>query len=236
MFESSLTPIRRIEEHPLHPMPRDEWPANIPAVRSLLSKGLDLSPITVIVGENGSGKSTVMEAIAGAFGLNVEGGTRNALHHTQRTESQLSDNLRLVRSPGASKKGVFLRAETMHSHLAYLSDLNSGRHNFQSHGESFIEFLRDRSSIQGLWMFDEAESALSFNGCLTLVAHIMELVEHGSQIIMSTHSPILAALPDADILEFSTTGIQHQRYDDLEMVKNWRSFLDFPERFLHYLR
>ena len=236
MFEHFPLPVRRIEQHPLSPAPRNAWPADIPAVRTILDAGLDLAPITVIVGENGSGKSTVVEAIAEAFGLNAEGGTHNAHHHTQSTESGLADHLQLVRSGGASKKGVFLRAETMHGHLAYLSELNSGRHNFQSHGESFIEFFSDRARIQGLWIFDEAESALSFNGCLTLVAQIIELVKHGSQIIISTHSPILASLPGALILEFTATGIEQQNFNELELVKNWRLFLDAPERYLRHLR
>ncbi|WP_244301059.1 AAA family ATPase [Leucobacter insecticola] len=204
-------------------------------MRQILDEGLDLSPFTVLVGENGSGKSTIVEAVAAAFGLNVEGGTRNAHHRTQHTESGLEDHLRLVRDAGAAKQGVFLRAETMHGHLAYLSELNAGRHNFQSHGESFIEFFTARAGIRGLWIFDEAESALSFNGCLALLSQITELLATGSQIIMSTHSPILASHPAATIYELSETGITRQHYNDLDLVRDWRLFLDAPERYLRHL-
>lgn len=177
-----------------------------------------------------------MESIAEAFGLNVEGGTNDAMHHTQRTESGLATHIQLVRDGGASKRGVFLRAETMHGHFAYLTEINSsGRHNFQSHGESFIEFFTSRSRIQGLWIFDEAESALSFNGCLTLMGQIMELLENGSQVIMSTHSPMLASLANADIYELSSSGIELKSYDELEIVKSWRLFLNAPQRYLRYL-
>lgn len=233
--ESFGLPLRRIEEHTLAPALKGEWPATIPAVHEILNNGLDFSPLTAFVGENGSGKSTIVEAIAGAFGLNVEGGTHNAMHRTQQTESGLADHLQLVRGAGASKKGVFLRAETMHGHFAYQSELNRGRHNFQSHGESFIEFFTARAGIQGLWIFDEAESALSFNGCLTLLAQIVELLASGSQVIMSTHSPILASLPQATIYELSESGLQHKNYDELELVQNWKQFLDAPERFLRHL-
>lgn len=236
MLEDFPLSVRRVEEHPLAPIARDSWPAEIPAVRHVLENGLDLHPITVIVGENGSGKSTIVEAIAEAFGLNPEGGTQNARHSTQKTESGLADHLQLIRGGGAPRHGVFLRAETMHGHLTYLSELNNGRHNFQSHGESFIEFFSDRAGIKGLWVFDEAESALSFDGCLRLIAHIMELVERGSQILLSTHSPILASLPGAIILEFTDSGVQRREYDDLDLVKSWRLFLDAPERFLRHLR
>ncbi|WGD37939.1 AAA family ATPase [Lysinibacter sp. HNR] len=236
MIKHTPLPVRRVEEHALAPAAKDKWPATIPAVRQILSEGLDLSPLTVLVGENGSGKSTIVEAIAEAFGLNVEGGTHNAMHHTERTESNLASNLQLVRDGGASKKGVFLRAETMHSHFTYIADVvDGGRHNFQSHGESFIEFFTTRASIRGLWIFDEAESALSFNGCLTLLAQIVQLLEHDSQVIISTHSPVLASLPEAEIFELGESGIQRKDYSDLEFIQSWRRFLDAPERYLRHL-
>ncbi|MEZ5085972.1 MAG: AAA family ATPase [Tessaracoccus sp.] len=228
-------PLRRIEEHRMAPLARHSWPATIPAVRHILDEGLDLGPLTVFVGENGAGKSTIVEAIAEAFGLGVEGGTQNALHQTQRTESVLSEHLQLVRSVG-SRKGAFLRAETMHGHFRYLHEIGiGGRHNFQSHGESFIEFLSTRARIGGLWIFDEAESALSFNGCLTLLAHVRELLANGAQVIMSTHSPLLASLPEAKIYEIGAWGLRPSAYDELEMVRSWRLFLDSPDRFLRHL-
>lgn len=228
-------PVRRVAEHSLAPMSRGAWPATIPAVAQLLDDGLELAALTVLVGENGSGKSTIVEAIAAAYGLNAEGGTINARHQTQPTESRLSRHLQLVRSAGASRAGVFLRAETMHGHFAYLDSIGSaGMHNFQSHGESFIEFFTDRSRINGLWIFDEAESALSFNGCLMLLSHISDLLRAGSQVIMSTHSPILASLPQARLYEVGEWGLRESTYDDLEMVRNWRLFLDAPGRYLRH--
>lgn len=237
----SALPLRRIEEHRLHPLPRGEWPATVPAVRQVLDHGVDLGPLTVLVGENGSGKSTLVEGIAEAFGLGVEGGTQNSLlHRMQVTESGLAEHLQLVRGAGASHRGVFLRAETMHGLFAYLSTLGgsgeSTRHNFQSHGESFLEFLGDRAGVSGLWVFDEPESALSFTACMALMGQIREHVAGGSQVILSTHSPLLAALPEARIHELGEWGLRRSDYDDLDMVRNWRLFLDAPERFLRHLR
>ncbi|MBP1324988.1 putative ATPase [Leucobacter exalbidus] len=232
----SRLPVRRVEAHRLAPMARHEWPATVPAVAQLLAEGLDLAALTVFVGENGAGKSTLIEAIAGAFGLNTEGGTHNAMHHTQRTESVLADHLQLVRGTGSSKQGVFLRAETMHGHFAYLDDIaQPGRHNFQSHGESFIEFFTSRAHLQGLWIFDEAESALSFNGQLALLSQITELLAAGSQVLLSTHSPILAALPQAALYELGDWGLRPATFDELAMTQNWRLFLDAPERYLRHL-
>jgi Predicted ATPase len=158
MVERPPLPVRRTEEDALSPALRGGWPATIPAVRDLLRHGLDLSPLTVLVGENGSGASTLVEATAEAFGLNIEGGTHNAVHYTQRTESELAEHLQLVRGGGASRKSLFLRAEAMHGCLAHLSEIHEGgRLNLQSHGESFVEFFTSRAGLQGLWLLDEVD-------------------------------------------------------------------------------
>lgn len=231
----STLPVRRLEEHPLAPMDRCRWPATVAPVRQILDSGLNLGPVTVLVGDNGAGKSTVVEALAAAFGLNPEGGTHTAVHETRRTESDLTGHLQLVRGLGASKRGVFLRAETMHGHFSYLETLGpSGLHE-QSHGEAFLDFIEARSGISGLWVLDEPESALSFSGCLALIGILRRLASAGSQIVLSTHSPILAVLPGAELYEVGPWGIRSSCFEDLDLVRNWRLFLDAPERFLRHL-
>ena len=127
------------------------WPATIPAVRSILEAGLDLPEgVTLLIGENGSGKSTIVEAVAMAFGLSPEGGSRHAMHSTRESESELWRWIRLERSAGASRWGFFLRAETMHGFYTYLEE-NPGRDDPRfhelSHGESFLEILRTRFDL-----------------------------------------------------------------------------------------
>lgn len=233
-------PIRRLEEHPLEPLARGRWPASIPAVAQLLERGLDLGPATVFVGENGSGKSTLIESIAIAYGLSPEGGSTGARHSTRPTESELGEHLRLVRNGGASKRGYFLRAETMHGFYTYLEQ-NPGSgpepafHEI-SHGESFLELAIDRFRGPGLWLLDEPESALSVSGCLALLGILKSLLADGdSQVIMSTHSPLLAALPGATIHEVGTWGLRQTAWEDLDLVTTWKSFLESPERFLRHL-
>lgn len=200
-------PLRRVSELDAAPMDRGVWPATIPAVRQLLDEGLNFESVTVLVGENGSGKSTITEAIAEAYGLGVQGGTQNVVYRTQQTESPLSEHLLLTKSGGFGKRGVFLRSETMHGHFGYLHDIGvPGEHNFQSHGESFIEYFSLRGTVRGLWIFDEAESALSFGGCLTLIMHIQQLVAEGSQVILATHSPLLAAIPGQNSWSWESGG------------------------------
>lgn len=236
------TPLRRVEEDPQHPLPRNSWPATLAPVAQLLEGGLDLGSATVFVGENGAGKSTLVEAIALAWGLSPEGGSTGARNSSRPTESSLHDHLRLVRTAGATRHGYFLRAETMHGFFTYLEEnpRTAGppepRFHEISHGESFLELAVDRFRGRGLWVLDEPESALSFSGCLALLGHLKGLLAAGgSQVIMSTHSPLLAALPGAQILEVGEWGLRETAWRDLGLVTDWASFLDAPERYLRHL-
>lgn len=230
-------PIRQVTEHSLSPFDRDAWPATLPPVRQLLDDGLELGQATVFVGANGAGKSTIVEAIALAFGLSPEGGSTGARHTTRATESPLWDHLQLVRNAGASKRGYFLRAETMHAFYTYLEQ-NPGTRpepvfHERSHGESFIDLVYDRFTGPGLFVLDEPESALSYSGCLSLITALREqLADPGAQVIMSTHSPMLAALPGATIYEVGEWGLRKTAWDDLELVQSWRAFLTRPHLFL----
>lgn len=231
----SSLPLRRIEEHPLAPLDRSIWPATLAPVRQILDEGLDLGAVTILVGDNGTGKSTLVEAIAAAFGLNPEGGTHSAMHQTRSTESALAEHLQLVRGLGASRRGVFLRAETMHGHFSYLESIGGDQLHELSHGEAFLEYIAARSGVVGLWVLDEPESALSLSGCLALIGALRDLTRTGAQVLLSTHSPILAALPGAELIEVGEWGLRPCAYDDLDLVRNWRSFLTAPDRYLRHL-
>lgn len=234
MTNFSSLPVRRIQEHPLSGADRHTWPATLAPVRQILDTGLELGTMTVLVGDNGVGKSTIVEALAAGFGLNPEGGTHAAMHQTRPTESTLVDHLQLVRGAGASRRGVFLRAETMHGHFSYLESIGAGTLHDKSHGEAFLDFVAARSGVAGLWVLDEPESALSFSGCLTLIGLLRELIIRGSQVVLSTHSPILAAIPEADLYEVGDWGLRDTSYEQLELVQNWRMFLDAPERYMRH--
>ncbi|MDK1328383.1 AAA family ATPase [Arthrobacter sp. zg-Y1143] len=238
---SDRYPIRQVREQPLEPLDRKTWPATLPPVAQLLQSGLDLAAATVLVGDNGSGKSTLVEAIALAYGLSPEGGSTGAMHTSRPTESALSGHLQLVRDPGGTKRGYFLRAETMHGLFTYqeqnpsTSQADVEFHSL-SHGESFLSLAVDRFRGPGLWVLDEPESALSFSGCLALLGILKDLVADGrSQVLLSTHSPVLAALPGARILELGPWGYREKDWEDLDLVSGWKSFLDAPERYLRRL-
>ncbi len=235
-------PVRRVELRPDAGLDAGEWPASVPAVASVLRGGLNLGAATVLVGENGSGKSTIVEGIAMAFGLAAESGTRNTMYSTRPSGSPLSSALRLSRGPGASKQGFFLRAETMHGYFTHLEESGTGRlrdpaFHEMSHGESFMEVLSsDRFEGSGLYVLDEPESALSFQICLALVAILADLAATGTaQVVVATHSPILAALPGARLLQADEDGLRETTWDDLALVAHWRGVLGDPQRYLRHL-
>jgi predicted ATPase len=231
-------PVRRVELAD-HATIGDGWPYTVPAVAQLLRESLDLPPgVTFLVGENGTGKSTVVEAIAMAFGLSPEGGSTHARHTTRSSESSLSHDLRLIRGAGASRWGFFLRAETMHGFYTYLEQNPGTRDpNFHemSHGESFLEILARRFDSPGLYCLDEPESALSFSSSLALVGVLHDLAEAGSQVLCATHSPVIAALPGATILETGRWGLRPSSWDELDLVRNWRAYLTDPRRYLRHV-
>lgn len=234
-------PVRRIEPNEHAELRR--WPATIPAVGQLLREGWELpAGVTLLVGENGSGKSTLVEAVAMAFGLSAEGGSTGARHRTRETESPLWRWITLQRGAGAARWGFFLRAESMHGYYTYLEDNPSGSRpghepefHRMSHGESFLEVLRTRFDSPGLYCLDEPEAALSFSGQIALVATLHELAAAGGQVLCATHSPLVAALPGACLLEVGAWGLRATTYDDLELVGHWRAYLDEPMRYLRHV-
>jgi predicted ATPase len=235
-------PVRRFRPDPAAPPPDEGWPLTVPAVAHILREGLELpAGATVLVGENGSGKSTVLEVLAAALGLNPEGGSVATQHSTRRSEPTSLD-LIVERSPGADRWAYFLRDETLHGLYSYLEDnpnpfarVPEQRFHELSHGEGFLALLGRRASRGGLYVLDEPDAALSFTGTLSLVAMLTDLVAEGAQVLIATHSPVLAALPGAHLLEVGDWGLRQAEWSTLELTANWRDFLQDPQAYLRYL-
>ena len=227
-WEEDRRPVRRISHLASQDPEVDgsRWPYTLAPVRQLLRDGLDLAPgVTFLVGENGSGKSTLVEAVAMAYGMGAEGGSTGARTGTRPSESPLHHSLELTRGMGASRWGFFLRAETMHGFYSYLEDHASTRDpafHEMSHGESFLAVLRTRFDSPAFYCLDEPESALSFTACLGLVGVLADVVAAGGQVLCATHSPLLAAMPGATILELSEDGYAPVAWEDLAIVGHWR--------------
>lgn len=209
------------------------YPFSIPAVKQLGC--LKFHPdVTFFVGENGAGKSTILEAIAISMGFGPEGGTKNVqLLRTTNSVSQLHESLKLSKSFYKPKDGYFLRAESLFNVATYMDEIGTldGSLHACSHGEAFMALLTNKFGGKGLYLLDEPEAALSPNRQLAALCAIHQLVQDESQFIIATHSPILLSYPNAKILQFNGEGISEVKYEDTEHYAITRDFLNnYPRR------
>lgn len=200
-------------------------------------------PVTVLVGENGTGKSTLIEAIAALAGYDEAGGGKGYMpvDHSMALDKSGSDLSQVLRAGWLPKvtDGWFFRAETFFS-VARYQDQVAQRYGGPapdflsfSHGEGFVRFFDERMSRQGIYFLDEPESALSPKRQLELLRVLKGLQEAASaQVIMATHSPILMALPGADVWQITRAGIAPVDYRDTPHFKLYRAFVDDPDGFI----
>lgn len=226
----------------------EHYPYSLAAIRQL--ERLDFHPnVTYIVGENGVGKSTLLESIAVAWGFNPEGGTLNFTFSTKSTHSQLYRHMRLVRGHKKARDGFFFRAESYYNLATSIDEMDEehspGRKiiesyggkslHEQSHGESFFAAFLHRFSGSGLYIMDEPEAALSPFRQMAMLSRMHQLVRKKAQFIISTHSPILMAYPDADIFELTPDGIEKKTLDQTDHFILYRQFLNNREKLLKEL-
>lgn len=223
-----------------------EFPFCLSAVRDLTE--LKLHPkVTFIIGENGTGKSTILEALATAYGFNPEGGTKNFNFSSMDTHSNLHNYIRIAKGIRKPKNGFFLRAESFYNVATNIDELDKeeggpkiidsygGKSlHQQSHGESFLSLFINKFGEEGIYILDEPEAALSPMRQMTMLSRIHELVQQGSQFIIATHSPIIIAYPDALIYEIKE-DIKIVKYEETEHYQVMRNFLTRTPKMLEIL-
>ncbi|MCU7801933.1 MAG: AAA family ATPase [Candidatus Thiodiazotropha sp. (ex Lucinoma borealis)] len=217
----------------------DVYPFSLPVIRNL--ENLIFHPsVTFIIGENGTGKSTLLEAIATAWGFNPEGGTLNFKFSTRSSHSDLYKYIRLVKSYRRPRDGFFLRAESYFNVGTEIEKLDEdfsfgppiinsygGKSlHEQSHGESFFSLMLHRFGGQGLYILDEPEAALSPTRQMAMLSRIHQLLKLGSQFIIATHSPIILAFPNSQIYELSDGKINLSEYEETEHFQVTKHFLN----------
>src|SRR5262245_15960253 len=185
----------------------DQFPYSLPVLRSL--DRLPFHPkVTFLVGENGTGKSTLLEALALSVGLNPEGGSRNFNFATRASHSDLDRSLRVAKSVNLARDSYFLRAESFYNVATEMERIGpdllpayGGRSlHEQSHGESFFALLQHRFRGNGLYVLGEPEAALSPSRQMSFLARLHELVQQGSQFVIAPHSALIMAHPDAGLI------------------------------------
>lgn len=216
-----------------------DYPFNLPAVKNL--DRLSFHPkATFIVGENGSGKSTILESIAVAFGFNAEGGTKNFNFSSRDTHSDLNRYIKVVKGTKKPRDGFFFRAESFYNFATNVEELDldmyyGGRSlHQQSHGESFFAVFQNKFCRESIYILDEPEAALSPSRQMSLISRMHDLIKEGSQFIIATHSPIVMAYPDALIYQINE-GFEQVKYEETEHYQITRSFINNRQKMLNIL-
>ncbi|KQM65844.1 ATP-binding protein [Sphingomonas sp. Leaf17] len=207
------------------------YPWCLPLFRSGAFELTFEKPVTIMVGENGVGKSTLIEGIAALAGFDEAGGGPGyrAVDHSRALEvggATLAQGLKAAWLPKISQ-GWFFRAESFFSVARYLDESGSPSADFlsHSHGEGFMRFFEERCDRPGIYFFDEPESALSPNRQFDFLKLLRRMQDGGqAQVILATHSPILMALPDATLLRMGKYGLEPVELEDTDHFRIIREF------------
>lgn len=230
--------LKRVWLDPAAEVDRRTYPFCLPLFRDGFDLGFD-SPVTIIVGENGVGKSTLIEGIAVLAGFDEGGGGPGyrAIDHSRAAEvggGRLADALRASWLPKVGQ-GWFFRAESFFSVARYLDEAGSPSADFlsHSHGEGFMRFFEERCDRPGIFLFDEPESALSPNRQFDFLKLLRRMQQGGqSQVIVATHAPILMALPNASLLRMGKYGLEPVMLEETEHYRIMREFTGDPHGFV----
>jgi predicted ATPase len=230
--------LRRIWLDPSRIDDRAAYPFCLPFLQDEFELSFD-RPITIIAGENGTGKSTLLEGIAVLAGYDEAGGGKGyrPVDHSNAIEAmggKLSSAFRASWLPKVTN-GWFFRAESFFSVARYLDEVRSPYADFlsHSHGEGFMRFFEERCQRQGIYIFDEPESALSPARQMEFLKLMRRMDQSGRcQIIMATHSPMLMAYPDARLLRLSKYGLEPVTVKETDHYKVMREFCADPAGFV----
>lgn len=225
----------------------DDWsvyPFSVPTIRALQELHLH-SRICFFTGENGTGKSTLLEAIASHYGFGPEGGNRNFSSDTTESNQSTKSLVNALRLSFDKRTGAgfFLRAESFFNTASAIDNLGVqdayGGHSLhaQSHGESFFSLLTRKFQRNGLFLLDEPEAALSPQRQLSFLVLIHDTLRRykDAQFIISTHSPILLGYPKAQIISFDEGQLQEITYEQTAPLQIMRRFVNDRDSFVQEL-
>jgi predicted ATPase len=222
------------------------YPFNIPTI-SETQELVFRRPVVLFLGENGSGKSTVLDAIARRCSIHIWDKPRRHRAHNNPFETRLQDYVATTWANGMVPGSIF-RAETFRDLADFLDDValcDPGRlqylggHilNTLSHGEGILNYFRGRFQTKGLYLLDEPEAALSPANQIRFLDLLQKLETEGqTQFIIATHSPILLGYPQAQVFIFDGTCIREVAYQDTEHYQTYKRFFTDPSAFFNVSR
>lgn len=228
----------------------DAYPFSVAAIRSFDELNLR-SRVCLFAGENGTGKSTLLEAIAAHYGFGREGGNRNFGNDSTESNHSIDPLVRALRLSFNRRTGAgyFLRAESFFNTVSHMDNLDKepaahappisayygGRSlHTRSHGETFFTLLDLKFRRNGLFLLDEPEAALSPQRQLSFLVLIHDVLQKykDAQFIISTHSPIILGYPEAQILSFDDGTVHEVEYEDTTSLQVVRQFVNDRQKFL----
>jgi predicted ATPase len=234
--------LKNVTLHPEKYPIQDSYPFCLPILQNTRQIILE-KQVTLFAGENGTGKSTLLEAIAIACGVHIWKNTERSRPGYNPYEDKLHQHISVEwengRVPGSffSSKIFQYFAEVLDEWAA----ADQGQLNYfggkslttQSHGQSLMSFFRSRYQIKGIYLLDEPETALSPKSQIELLALIRNMIDDGhAQFIIATHSPILLACPCATIYSFDKCPVSPVNYEETDHYLLYKSFMENPEKYL----
>ncbi|OHD63769.1 MAG: AAA family ATPase [Spirochaetes bacterium RBG_13_51_14] len=234
--------LKRIQLHSDKYPSNEDYPFDLSIFR--LTERLDLSaPVSLFVGENGTGKSTLLRAIAMKCNIHIWEGMARTRFHYNPYERELHNYI-TVEWKNGPVPGSFFASEIFRNFAVNLDEWASmspatlqyfgGKSLMeQSHGQCHMSFFKSRFKITGLYLLDEPENALSPGRQIELLKLLNDMGQAGhAQFIIATHSPIILALPGADIFSFDEAPVQKVRYEETEHYRIYKEFMNRRDLFL----
>jgi predicted ATPase len=221
---------------------RNHYPFNLKVLQQTYELAFS-TPVTFLMGENGTGKSTLLEALAHRCRIHIWSGIERTRAEINPFEAQLYLYLNVEWTDGMVP-GSFFSSQIFRNFAQLLDEWeadNPGQIDYfggkslitQSHGQSMMSFFRSRYKIKGLYLLDEPETALSPKTQLELLQLIQEMSGLGhAQFIIATHSPILMACPGVVIYSFDHIPVKAIHYEDTEHYQIYKSFIEDRNRFI----
>ncbi len=237
--------LKSVTFHPQRYPTRDHYPFNLPVFHQTREIAFD-TPITLFVGENGTGKSTLVEALASRCGIHIWQESERRRYENNPFEDRLREciSVEWVNGP---VPGAFFGSSVYRDFARILDEwaaADPGQLKYwggkslmtQSHGQSTMSFFRARYQIEGLYLLDEPETALSAKTQLEFLEILTQMARAGhAQFIIATHSPILLACPRAVIYSFDYVPVKLVRYEETEHYRIYKSFMENPQAYLSRL-